>query len=92
VTKFEGTARIVQLLECCDKQLQKDLTRNAGGTLCRMTEVQILKAINKNLSHKRGKHQGSEGALHNMKKERNEPLCAFRVRLRGHTSACKFIQ
>ena len=32
-TKLEGTDRVIQLLECCDEQLRKDLTRNAGGTL-----------------------------------------------------------
>ena len=38
-TKLEGTDRVIQLLECCDEQLRKDLTRNAGGTLTSLTEM-----------------------------------------------------
>ena len=30
-TEQEGAGRIIQLLECCDEQLCRDLTRNAGG-------------------------------------------------------------
>eukprot|EP00794_Sanderia_malayensis_P002913 gene2913-3365_t len=30
-TKITGKDKVVQLLECCDDQLRKDLTRNAGG-------------------------------------------------------------
>ena len=41
-TKLEGTDRVIQLLECCDEQLRKDLTRNAGGTLTRMAEDGIF--------------------------------------------------
>ena len=32
-TKLAGADRVIQLLECCDEQLRKDLTRTAGGTL-----------------------------------------------------------
>ena len=40
-TRLEGTDRIIQLLECCDDQLCKDLTRNAGGTITEMTEDEV---------------------------------------------------
>ena len=30
-TKITGKDKVVQLLECCDEQLRKDLTRNTGG-------------------------------------------------------------
>ena len=30
-TKITGKYKVVQLLECCDEQLRKDLTRNTGG-------------------------------------------------------------
>ena len=30
--------KVIQLLECCDEQLRKDLTRTAGGTLTGKTE------------------------------------------------------
>lgn len=44
-TRLEGPDRIIQLLECCDDQLRKDLTRNAGGTLTGMTEDEVLTAM-----------------------------------------------
>lgn len=31
-TKIEGKEKVIQLLECCDENLRKDLTRNAGGS------------------------------------------------------------
>ena len=30
-TKIKGKDEVIQLLGCCDEQLRKDLTRNAGG-------------------------------------------------------------
>ena len=44
-TKLGGNDRVIQLLVCCDEQLRKGLTQNAGGTLIEMTEDQVLKAI-----------------------------------------------
>ena len=44
-TKLSGTDKVIQLLECCDDQLRKDLTRNAGGTLTGKTEDEVLAAI-----------------------------------------------
>ncbi len=44
-TKLRGTDRVIQLLECCDDQLRKDLTRNAGGTLTEKPEDEVLTAI-----------------------------------------------
>ena len=32
-TKITGHDKVVQLLECCEEQLRKDLTRSAGGSL-----------------------------------------------------------
>jgi len=41
-TKLDGTDKILLLLECCDEQLHKDLTRNAGGTLTEKTEEEVF--------------------------------------------------
>ena len=30
-TRLEGADKVIQLLECCDDQLRKDLTRNADN-------------------------------------------------------------
>lgn len=32
-TNITGKDKVIQLLECCDEQLRKDLTRNADGSL-----------------------------------------------------------
>ncbi len=44
-TRLEGTDRVIQLLECCEEQLRKDLTRNAGGTLTTLTEDLVFAAM-----------------------------------------------
>lgn len=47
-TKINGRDKVVQLLECCDELLRKDLTRSTGGSLTDETEETVLAAI-KNL-------------------------------------------
>ena len=44
-TKILGTDQVIQLLECCDEHLQKDLTHAAGGNLTNKPEADILAAI-----------------------------------------------
>ena len=90
-TKLEGTDRVIQLLECCDDQLCKDLTRNAGGTLIEMTEEQVFEAI-KTLAIREENTMVARVALHNMRQDRDEPVRAFGARLRGQASVCKFTQ
>ena len=90
-TKIEGTDRVIQLLECCDEQLRKDLTRNAGGTLTEMTEDQVFKAM-KTLAIREENTMVARVTLHNMKQGRDEPVRAFGARLRGQASVCKFTQ
>ena len=46
-TKVEGKDKVIQLLECCDEQLRKDLTRNAGGSLTNKFVEEVLAAIKK---------------------------------------------
>jgi cytochrome c oxidase assembly factor 6 len=46
-TKIKGRDRVVQLLECCDEQLQKDLTRLAGGSLTNKSEEEVMAEIKK---------------------------------------------
>ena len=46
-TKVTGKDKVVQLLECCDEQLHKDLTQNASGTLINKIEAEVLTAIKK---------------------------------------------
>ncbi|KAK7106408.1 hypothetical protein V1264_017669 [Littorina saxatilis] len=44
-TKIAGPDKVIQLLECCDDRLRKDITRAAGGSLTNKTEDEVLKAI-----------------------------------------------
>ena len=90
-TRLEGTDRIIQLLECCDDQLRKDLTRNAGGTLTGMTEDEVFTAIRR-LAIREENTMVARVTLHNMRQDRDEPIRAFGTRLRGQASVCKFMQ
>ena len=38
---------MLQPLECCEENLHKDITKNAGGSLANKTEDQVLEAIKK---------------------------------------------
>ena len=87
-TKLEGTDRVIQLLECCDDQLRKDLARNAGGTLTGMTEDEVLKDM-KTLAIREDNIMVARVTLHNMRQDRDEP---FGARLRGQASICQFTQ
>jgi hypothetical protein len=73
VTKQTGADKVVQLLECCDKQLRKDLTRSAGGTLTGKTEGEVLAAI-KSLAVRKKNPMVARVALHNMRQDRDDPL------------------
>ncbi|KAK3715191.1 hypothetical protein RRG08_040040 [Elysia crispata] len=46
-TKLTGRDKVLQLLECCDEPLRKDLTRSVGGSLTKYTVDEILAAIKK---------------------------------------------
>ena len=88
-TKVTGTDKVVQLLECCDEQLRKDLTRTAGGTLTGKTEEEVLAAIKK-LAVREENTMVARVTLHNMRQDRDEPIRAFGARLRGQAGVCKF--
>ena len=90
-TRLEGTDRIVQLLECCDDQLRKDLTRNAGGTLTEMAENELFAAMRR-LAIREENTMVVRVTLHNMRQDRDEPIRAYGARLRGQASICKFTQ
>ena len=44
-TRNKDRELVLQLLECCDEELRKDLTRTAGGSLAGNTEAAVLPAI-----------------------------------------------
>ena len=46
-TKIDGCDKVIQLLECCEEPLRKDLTRSTVGNLTDKTEAEVLAAIRK---------------------------------------------
>ena len=81
-TKVTSKDRVVQLLECCDEQLCKDLTRNTGGSLTNKTVVEVMAAIKK-LAVREENTMIARVQLHNMKQDRDETIRSFGARLRG---------
>ena len=57
-TKIQGKENVIQLLECCDDNLRKDLTRNTGGSLSEKTVDEVMAAIKKLAVRK---HHGCKG-------------------------------
>ena len=82
---------VIQLFECYNNQLQRNLTRNAGGTLTGKTEDAVLTAI-KALAVREENVMVARVTLHNMKQDRDEPIHSFGVRLRGQAGVCRFTQ
>ena len=85
-----GKDKVIQLLECCDEQLRKDLTRNAGGTLTNNSEDDVLKAI-KRLAVREENIMVARATRHDMHQDHDEPVRSFGARLRGQAGVCKFI-
>jgi hypothetical protein len=88
-TKVTGKDKVVQLLECCDEELRKDLTRNAGGSLANKSEKDVLEAIKK-LAVRAENAMVARVHLHNMKQDRDETIRSFGARIRGQAGVCKF--
>ena len=82
---------VIQLLECYNNLLQRNLTRNAGGTLIGKTEDEVLAAI-KTLAVREENVMVARVTLHNMKQDRDEPIRSFGARLRGQAGVCRFTQ
>ena len=89
-TKITGRDRVVQLLECCDEQLRKDLTRNAGGSLTDKSTEEVMEAIKK-LAVREENAMVARVQLHNMRQDRDETIRSFGARLRGQAGVCKFL-
>ena len=77
-TKVAGTDKIIQLLECCDEQLRKDLTRDAGHLLTEMTEEEVFAAMKK-LAVREENIMVARVALHNMRQDTTETNQSVRM-------------
>ena len=88
-TKINDEDIVLQLLECCEEPLRKDLTRNAGCSLSGETEQTVLQAI-KNLAVIEENNMVARVRLHNMKQDHGESIRSFCARLRGLANVCDY--
>jgi len=64
-TKLTGQDKVIQLLECCDEPLRRDLTRTTGGKLTEKSMDDVLAAIRK-LAVREENTMVARVTLHNM--------------------------
>ena len=88
-TRLTGTDCVVQLLECCDETLRRDLTRLSGGCLSTQSEEDVLKAM-RSLAVREENLMVARVQLHNMVQDHDESVRTFAARLRGQAAVCKF--
>ena len=81
-TQVTGKDKIVQLLECCDEQLRKDLTKSAVSTLTNQTKYNILKSI-KILAVRKENVMVARVTLNSMHQDQDETIHSFGARLRA---------
>ena len=87
--KITGKDKVVQLLKCCDEQLRKDLTGNAGGSLTTKPIEDVMSAIRK-LAVREESTMVAQVQLHNMHQDRDETVRSFCACLSGQAGICKF--
>ena len=75
-TKISGKDKVIQLLECCDENLRKDITRDAGGSLADKTVEEAMAAIKK-LAVREENAMVARVQLSNMRQDRDEPVRGF---------------
>ena len=88
-THLAGSDIIFQLLECCDEDLRKDLTRTFGA-LSSSDEDTVLNNI-KSLAVRQENVMVARVQLQQMRQDRDEPIRAFAARLRGQAGVCGYI-
>ena len=88
-TKILGTDRVIQLLECCDEQVWKDLTCAASRSLINKPEADVL-ASTQTLAVREENPMVAQVALHDMCQDNDEPRCAFGAWIQGQARVCKY--
>ena len=89
-TGVTGAELVLQLLECCDEELRKDLTRTAGGSLANKSEEEVLAAI-KQLAVREENVLLACVELYNMRQDAGEEIRRFGARIRGQANLCKYV-
>lgn len=88
-TGITGTNQVLQLLECCDEQLRRDITRNAGGSLTSRPIDEVIETI-KSLAVRRESVLVARATLMAMRQDRDEPIRAYCARVRGQAAVCQY--
>ena len=88
-TKLVGHDVVAQLLECCDEELRKDLTRAAGKSLINSAEKDVLTHM-KALAVRSENTMVARVALSNMRQGHEEPIRSFYARIKGQADTCKY--
>lgn len=88
-TKLSDSDKVLQLLECCDEQLRRDLTRAAGGTLSAKPENEVMKAMRK-LAVREENTMVARFSLHQMSQDADEPVRNFGARIKGQANVCNY--
>ena len=89
-TQIDGKKKVIQLLECCDEDLRRDITRLAGGSLVDKSEKDVLQSI-KSLAVREENSMVARVQLHNMTQDHNEGMRSFSARIRGQANVCKYV-
>ena len=89
-TRIKDKELVIQLLECCDENIRRDLTRSHGGSLTSKPKDEVIQAI-RQLAVREENIMVARVTLQNMTQDRDETVRAFGARLRGQTSVCKFL-
>lgn len=84
-----GSDCVLQLLECCDETLRRDLTRSSGGSMAAKPEVEVLAAMRR-LAVREENTMVARVGLQNMTQDADEPIRTFAARLRGQAAVCAF--
>ena len=88
-TRLSGTDCVIQLLECCDEDLRRDLTRLSGGSLSTQPEKTVLASM-RSLAVREENLMVARVQLHNMVQDHDEPVRTFAARLRGQAAVCNY--
>ena len=88
-TRLTGMDIVMQLLECCEEPLRKDLTRTTNSDLTARSEEQLLSAI-RLLAVREEKVMVSRVLLHQMRQNNGEAIRAFAARVKGQAHVCEY--
>lgn len=87
-TNLSGVDIVMQLLECCEDSLRKDVTREAGGSLTAKTEDEVLQWMQM-LAVRKENIMVARVELHDMRQYHDESIRCFGARVKGQASVCK---